>query len=189
MNPARSRHGIPATFGSEDSPTPFCLFGGKSQILREKVEQVGKKPATVLMSQAFFISFLITFMKKNYKLFSLLIVSAFLVLTGCTKTTNTNTNSANINVNATTNQNTNTDTVYMYKGNDGKTAIELLKTKFTGVTTTKSGSDEFVNGINNQVAGAKQYWGFYVNDKAATVGASDYITKSTDTIEWRLISY
>jgi hypothetical protein len=128
-------------------------------------------------------------MKKNYKLFSLFVIFTVLALTACTKTTNTNTNSNNTNVNAIINQNTNTVTVYMYKGEDGITAINLLKAKFTGITTTKSGNDEFVSGINNQVAGTKQYWGFYVNGKAASVGASDYVTKSTDTIEWKLISY
>ena len=134
-------------------------------------------------------------MKISFKVKIFGLLFAFLlILTACAKNSNTNSNQ-NINntnvaaINSNSNANTNSTLTYSYPGQDGKTAMELLKAKFTGITTTKSGNAEFVKGINGLEAGAKQYWGFYVNGKAASVGASDYQTKATDTIEWKLISY
>lgn len=128
---------------------------------------------------------------KKFKILGLLF-AVLLVLTACAKNSNTNSNQNTNNTNVVainSNANTNSVLTYSYQGEEGKNAMELLRAKFTGITTTKSGNAEFVKGINGLEAGAKQYWSFYVNGKAASVGASDYQTKSTDTIEWKLISY
>ena len=74
-----------------------------------------------------------------------------------------------------------------YMGVDGKTALELLKSYTKSDTKTFSGLGEYVVSINGLVSDdGKNYWSFYINDVAAQVGAGDYVTKSTDKIEWRL---
>lgn len=72
-----------------------------------------------------------------------------------------------------------------YPGEDGKTALQLLKEK-THVNTKDSSFGEYVTAINGDDGGGSQYWLFYVNDAAATVGAGDYVTNSGDNVEWRL---
>jgi flagellar basal body-associated protein FliL len=72
-----------------------------------------------------------------------------------------------------------------YQGQEGKTALELLKQK-AKVETKSSSLGEFVVSINGNGGGGKKYWLFYINDQEAQVGAGAYVTKNTDTIEWRL---
>lgn len=72
-----------------------------------------------------------------------------------------------------------------YKGQDGKTALELLKQK-TEVITKQSSYGEYVDSINGLSGGSQgKYWSFYVNGAMASVGAGDYTTKSSDVIEWK----
>ncbi|NCS32434.1 DUF4430 domain-containing protein [bacterium] len=72
-----------------------------------------------------------------------------------------------------------------YSGEEGKTALELLKLK-DDVVTKDSSFGEYVDSINGIAGGTdNKYWLFYVNDKPATMGAADYITSSSDIIEWR----
>lgn len=74
-----------------------------------------------------------------------------------------------------------------YDGQDGKTALELLKTSGKNVETNKSSAGEYVTKIDGQpVADAKKYWMFYINGQAATVGADQYKTKTGEKIEWKL---
>lgn len=99
---------------------------------------------------------------------------------------NVNTSTANVNVGA----NTNTAASYLYPGKDGKNAMELLKVAYPSTVTKTSGSlGEYVTGINGKEAGSNEYWQFLVNGKSSDVGASSYITKSTDTIEWKLTAF
>lgn len=72
-----------------------------------------------------------------------------------------------------------------YQGVEGKNALELLKSKATVQTQTYEGIGELVTSINGIASTADNYWIFYVNGQQAQVGADAYITKSTDTIEWR----
>lgn len=72
-----------------------------------------------------------------------------------------------------------------YQGEEGKTALELLKSH-TEVKTQKFDFGEMVQSINGQDGGGKKYWTFYVNGKMAQVGAGAYQTKSSDKIEWKL---
>jgi hypothetical protein len=72
-----------------------------------------------------------------------------------------------------------------YKGEEGKTALELLK-KHATVQTEPFGSDELVTTINGTEGKGSKYWSFYVNGAMASVGAGSYVTHSGDTIEWKL---
>ena len=72
-----------------------------------------------------------------------------------------------------------------YKGVEGKTALELLKSSHKVETQNFSGG-EFVKTIDGIAPTSAQYWAFTVNGAESTVGAGQYITKDTDTIEWQL---
>ena len=43
----------------------------------------------------------------------------------------------------------------------------------------------FVTGINNNKGSPGKYWIYYVNDKKASVGVSNYILKEGDIINWK----
>ncbi len=101
-----------------------------------------------------------------------------------------------VNLNSTTtneNGNANTNTVacapsadgIAYTGQDGKNALELLQIDHR-VDVTAEG---FVNAIDGQKPGNRQFWAFYVNCKQADVGAKDYQTKGQDLIDWKLESF
>lgn len=75
--------------------------------------------------------------------------------------------------------------VVMYHGNDGQTALDGLKA-VAHVVTKQSSYGEYVVSINGSDGGGKKYWLFYVNGKEASSGAGTYVTKASDTIEWRL---
>ncbi len=76
-------------------------------------------------------------------------------------------------------------TTISYKGEDGKTALELLK-KHATVVTKDSSYGPYVDSVGNVQGGTDgKYWMFYVNGQQAAVGANDYVTKSGDTIEWK----
>lgn len=75
-----------------------------------------------------------------------------------------------------------------YKGEDGATALALLE-KTATVVTNGTGENAFVTSINGVAPGENQFWAFYVNGTAATVGAGSYVTKSSDTISWQLESF
>ncbi|MFA6042507.1 MAG: DUF4430 domain-containing protein [Patescibacteria group bacterium] len=119
---------------------------------------------------------------------------AVILLAACTavntnSTSNPNTNVANQNVNGTV-SNTNTSAAsYLYPGQEGKNALELLKAKYPNTTTKTSTAGEYVTGIDGKEAGATEYWQFLVNGTEAPVGAGAYKTKATDTIEWKLVSF
>ncbi len=72
-----------------------------------------------------------------------------------------------------------------YKGEEGRTALELLK-KHTTVQTKTYDFGELVTAINGQDGGGTKYWTFYVNGAEAQVGAGAYATKGDDKIEWKL---
>jgi 1-deoxy-D-xylulose 5-phosphate reductoisomerase len=76
-----------------------------------------------------------------------------------------------------------------YKGKAGVTALALLSQK-TKTTTSGTGANAFVTSIDSVTANPKsQYWAFYVNNKASMVGAGSYVTKSSDTITWKLTTF
>lgn len=76
---------------------------------------------------------------------------------------------------------------FSYKGEDGKDALTLLKSK-TDVEQDNSG---LVVSINKKKADSskREYWAFYVNGELSSVGPKDYITKNADLIEWKVENY
>ncbi len=129
---------------------------------------------------------------------SILVLALGLTLAGasCGLTTKVqNTNSAVVNTTVTTNTaananvtaNTNAATVssVTYAGQDGKNALELLQVHHQ-VDTSAQG---FVNAIDSKKPGDHEFWAFYVNGDQAQVGAKDFVTKTTDAIEWKLEKY
>jgi hypothetical protein len=76
--------------------------------------------------------------------------------------------------------------VIAYEGEDGKTALELLKSR-ARVRTSSSQLGELVEEINGVGAGGGHYLIYYVNGSMARTGAGNYVTKNGDKIEWKLI--
>lgn len=74
---------------------------------------------------------------------------------------------------------------FSYEGVEGKDALTLLKETHQ-VETQTSSFGEFVVSINGVTPNDSQFWGFYVNDQLADVGAGSYITKTGDVITWKL---
>ncbi len=68
----------------------------------------------------------------------------------------------------------------------GQTALDLLKIKHKVVAKTYSGIGEFVESIDGMKPDSQHFWAFYVNGKSSNVGASSYVLKSGDKIEWKL---
>ncbi len=73
-----------------------------------------------------------------------------------------------------------------YQGQEGKTALAILKASYNVETKTFDGIGEMVTGINGVTPDSKHFWAFYVNDKQAEVGAGQYVTKAGDKISWKL---
>lgn len=74
----------------------------------------------------------------------------------------------------------------IYKGQEGKSALEILKANHRVETKDFSGVGEFVAAIDGVEPQTTHFWSFYVNGSQAQVGASAYLTKDSDTIEWKL---
>jgi hypothetical protein len=74
-----------------------------------------------------------------------------------------------------------------YAGMDGRNALDLLKV-FHKVDTKDTSFGPMIVGIDGVTPDSTHYWAFYVNGKLADVGANSYITKNSDTIEWKLES-
>ena len=60
-----------------------------------------------------------------------------------------------------------------------KLSFEFKDYSYLGTLVTKIGSK--TSGADNR------YWQYWVNDKYSAVGASSYIVKSGDIIEWKFI--
>lgn len=76
--------------------------------------------------------------------------------------------------------------VIAYNGEEGKTALELLKAR-AKVRTSSSSMGELIEEINGIASGNGAYLIWFLNGATAKTGAADYITKNTDRIEWKLI--
>jgi hypothetical protein len=76
--------------------------------------------------------------------------------------------------------------IYSYQGEQGKTALEILKSKFD-VETKETDFGEMVTAIEGKKADeSKEFWAFKVNGEMAMEGAGTYQTKDTDQISWEL---
>jgi hypothetical protein len=76
--------------------------------------------------------------------------------------------------------------VIAYDGEGGKTALELLKAR-ARVRTSSGPLGELVEEINDIASGQGHYLIFFVNGAMAKTGAGNYVTKTGDRIEWKLI--
>jgi len=66
-------------------------------------------------------------------------------------------------------------------------AFELLNTTHQVVAKDYgSGMGEFVQTIDGIAADSKHFWQLFVNGKPSNLGASNYILKNGDKIEWKL---
>lgn len=72
-----------------------------------------------------------------------------------------------------------------YAGEKGKTALAQLQAA-AKVETKASEYGAYVDSINGIKGGQDgKYWTFYVNGKMANIGASEYIAKGGEKIEWK----
>lgn len=77
--------------------------------------------------------------------------------------------------------------IITYKGQKGQDALTLLKQQAT-IAQTNSGLVTTINGVKANRTN-HEYWAFYINGHLATIPASDYQTKNSDTITWKLEKY
>jgi len=79
------------------------------------------------------------------------------------------------------------ESLITYDGQNGKTALELLKDNYTVETQEFSGVGEFVLSIDDiEAEDGQNFWAFYIDGEMAMEGASTYETKDGEKIEWRL---
>ncbi|MEI6228779.1 MAG: DUF4430 domain-containing protein [Candidatus Saccharibacteria bacterium] len=74
--------------------------------------------------------------------------------------------------------------ILTYNGKDGVTAEDLAKQSAT-ITKDQYGMVASINGIAST---GNQYWQFNINGVSSSEGAGSYITKSNETITWKLSS-
>jgi hypothetical protein len=71
---------------------------------------------------------------------------------------------------------------------DAMERLQLISDQpFSLVTKEYTGMGKFVeeiNGVKNSPT-TNEYWGYYINGKSAQIGASSYILKEGDNIEWK----
>lgn len=72
-----------------------------------------------------------------------------------------------------------------YQGQEGKNALDLLNASHR-VDSKHYSFGDMVTGIDGVSPDANHFWAMYVNDQFSQVGASAYVTKSTDTIKWQV---
>lgn len=77
-------------------------------------------------------------------------------------------------------------TTVSYQGEEGKSAMSLLKANYQVETQSFGNLGEFVKSINGIQPDSTHFWALYVNGSISQVGADAYITKPTDIIEWKL---
>lgn len=77
-------------------------------------------------------------------------------------------------------------TTISFNGQEGKTALEALKS-FHNVETKSYGElGEFIDSIDSIKPDAKHFWAFYVNGKNSSTGAGEYNTHDDDTLEFKV---
>lgn len=77
------------------------------------------------------------------------------------------------------------DQTVTYQGQDGRNALDLLKAEHNvGVKSYSFG--DMVLSIDGVTPSENQFWAMYINGDLSQVGASAYMTKSTDVVNWRL---
>ncbi len=145
---------------------------------------------------------------KKLGFLSLPIATILLIGAACSPATTTKTNIAATNTAVTTNvpsgaNEAATLSVIMLLNNGNGSPIRTFNTTVPADTTalgllqkvttentmtldTKTSSyGTYVNGIGGLTGNDKQYWLFYVNNKAASVGVDSYVLQNNDIVELR----
>lgn len=112
------------------------------------------------------------------------VIALSLLGAGCSLTQTVNLNLSRVK-NSNTAANANVAKTVSYTGQTGKNALDLL----TSGHQVDASAQGFVNGIDGIKPGDHQYWAFYINGKLSDVGAKDYQSKTSDSIEWKLESF
>ena len=76
-------------------------------------------------------------------------------------------------------------TTIEYQGQDGQTALDLLKNAHR-VEAKHYSFGDLVTSIDGIAPDSKHFWSFYINGQFSQVGASTYVTKSSDQIKWQI---
>jgi hypothetical protein len=76
--------------------------------------------------------------------------------------------------------------ILAYAGEEGRTALELLKSR-ARVRTSTSDLGELVEEINGVRSGEGYNLIYFVNGAMAKTGAGNYVTRTGERIEWKLI--
>jgi hypothetical protein len=116
---------------------------------------------------------------KRIPLFALMIVAAALTFSGCPRRTAAPTPKADA-------PSREERLILGYAGEEGRTALELLKSR-ARVRTSTSDLGELVEEINGVRSGEGYNLIYFVNGAMAKTGAGNYVTRTGDRIEWKLI--
>jgi hypothetical protein len=84
--------------------------------------------------------------------------------------------------NTTTQQQVASESLVRYSGQDGRTAMDILKANYNVQTQSFGDMGDF-DGVEPD---NKHFWALYVNGSVSQVGADQYVTKSSDILEWKL---
>lgn len=76
-------------------------------------------------------------------------------------------------------------TVITYQGQTGQTALAILQAGHR-VDVKHYSFGDMVTGIDGITPDVQHFWSFYVNGTMSQVGASSYVTKSSDQIKWQI---
>ena len=74
---------------------------------------------------------------------------------------------------------------FSYRGEEGKTALELLRENYN-IETEEYSFGEMVVSINGVAAGEGEFWAFYVDGEMSEVGAGELVTSDGQLLEWKL---
>jgi hypothetical protein len=72
-----------------------------------------------------------------------------------------------------------------YQASSTENAFDLLSLTHKVQAISYSGIGEFVSSIDGAQPDGKHFWEFFVNGKSSNVGASSYVLKAGDNIEWK----
>ncbi len=75
-----------------------------------------------------------------------------------------------------------------FRGEDGKTVLDLLREHAENVVTEGSGDEILVTAINGIEGGVEgRNWLYYVNEQAAVISAARMNTVDGDAVEWLFV--
>ncbi|MGW8568519.1 DUF4430 domain-containing protein [Isoptericola sp. NPDC055881] len=76
---------------------------------------------------------------------------------------------------------------FSYAGEDGKTALELLRKHDPDAQVQGKGENAYVTAVRGHEADPDtEFWGLYVDGEMAQVGAGSLVTKDGQTVTWKL---